>query len=133
MDTKKLAEEKQNLLNISYADSYSRRVKIRVMALNMHLNLIPNIIIAKTLGICDKSVGNYIKTYDKNGLIGLLQENPYRPKSQLESYTEQIVESLESEPCATINECCERIEKITGIKRSPTQVTNFIKKRILSI
>jgi transposase len=133
VDAKKLAEEKQNLLNISCADNYSRRVKIRAMALNMHINLIPNTIIAKTLGICEKSVGNYIKMYEEKGLLGLLQENPYRPKSELENYTDKIVESLQNEPCATINECCERIEKITGIKRCPTQVANFIKKKILSI
>jgi transposase len=133
MDTKNLGEEKQKLLNISYSENYSRRVRIRAMTLNMHLNMVSETIIAKTLCICDKTVKNYIRNYVKNGLLGLLQENPYRPKSELENYTDKIVESLEAEPCATINECCERIEKITGIKRSPTQVANFVKKRNLSI
>jgi transposase len=133
VNKKEAAEEKQKLLNINYSDNYSRRVKIRAMALNMHLNSVPNALIAKTLGICDKSVGNYIKIYERTGILGLIQEKPYRPKSELENYTDKIVESLENEPCATINECCERIENLTGIKRSPTQVANFIKKRILSI
>lgn len=132
MDTKDFGEEKQKLLNISCSENYSRRVRIRAMAVNMHLNMIANTNIAKTLCICDKSVKKYIKTYEEKGLLGLLQENPYRPKSELENYADKIVESLEQEPCSTINECCERIKKITGIKRSPTQVANFIKKRILS-
>lgn len=133
MDKRELAEEKQKLLNINYSENYSRRVRIRAMALNMHLNMISGTIIAKTLCISEKSVYNYIKIYDKYGIMGLLQENPYRPKSDLEGYSEIIIESLENEPCTTINECCERIENITGIKRSPTQVATFIKKRILNI
>jgi transposase len=132
VDKIKLAEEKQKLLNISYSKEYSRRVQIRAMAVNMHLNEIATSTIAKTLCKSEKSVYNYIKIYNEKGILGLLQENPYRPKSDLESYSEIIVESLESEPCATINECCERIENITGIKRSPTQVSTFIKKRISS-
>jgi transposase len=130
VDKAKLAEEKQKLLNISYSKNYSRRVQIRAMAINMHLNVISPSLIAKTLCISEKSVYNYIKIYDEKGILGLLQENPYRPKSELEYYSDKIVESLENEPCATINECCERIENITGIKRSPTQVATFIKKRI---
>jgi len=133
MDKRKLAEEKQKLLNINYTQSYSRRVRIRAMALNMHLNMISVSIIAKTLCTSEKSVYKYIQNYNKNGVLGLLQENPNRPKSDLESYSDQIIESLENEPCATINECCKRIENITGIKRSPTQVTTFIKKNILSM
>lgn len=133
MDKKDLAEEKQKLLNINYTESYSRRVRIRAMALNMHLNKISVSNIAKTLCISDKSVYNYIVKYNKSGILGLLQENPYRPKSDLENYSHKIVESLENEPCATINECCERITQVTGIKRSPTQVATFIKKKNLSI
>jgi transposase len=74
-------------------------------------------------------VKKYIQKYEEKGLLELIQENPYRPKSVLEDYTKIITENLESEPCSTINECRERIKEITGIERSPTQVTNFIKKK----
>ena len=133
MEMNNLNDEKQKLINISCDEMYSRRIKIRTMAINMYLNMITVPVIAKTLNICDKSVKKYIKKYEEKGIIGLLQENPYRPKSDLEQYTAKIIESLENEPCATINECCERIEKITGIKRSPTQVANFIKKKTSNI
>jgi transposase len=133
MDKRELAEEKQKLLNINYDEKYSKRVRKRAMAINMYLNKINITIIAKILCISEKSVYNYIEKYNKYGILGLIQENPYRPKSELENYSDKIVETLENEPCATINECCEKIEEITGIKRSPTQVANFIKKKNSSI
>jgi len=123
-------EEKQRLLNINYDEKYSRRIRIRAMAVNMHLNNISSAIIAKTLCISEKSVYNYVKIYNKSGILGLIQENPYRPKSELENYSDKIIESLENEPCSTINECRERIHEITGIERSPTQISNFIKKKL---
>jgi len=122
-------EEKQQLLEIAYSEKSSRRVKTRVMAVNMYANDVSILIIAKTLRISDKSVKKYIQKYKEKGLLELIQENPYRPKSVLEDYTKIITENLESEPCSTINECRERIKGITGIERSPTQVTNFIKKK----
>ena len=133
MDTNNNAKEIEKLLSINCSDDYSRRVKIRAMAINMYLNMISEKTIAKILCISEKSVYKYIKKYNEQGILGLIQENPYRPKSILEKYTEDIVECLGNQPCATINECAERIESITGIRRSPTQVSNFIKKRILSI
>lgn len=133
MNTNNTATEVEKLLMISCSDNYSRRVKIRAMAVNMYLNMIPDVTISKSLCISKKSVDKYIKAYNEKGILGLTQENPYRPKSELEKYSEDIVECLDNQPCATINECVERIESITGIRRSPTQVSNFIKKRILSI
>jgi transposase len=58
----------------------------------------------------------------------ITQRNPYRPKSKLESYTELIKEDFEKSLPATATEASERIEKLTGIKRSPTQVRNFMHK-----
>lgn len=122
-------EERQKLLSITTTAKNTRRVKNRAMALNMHLCGHSNVDIARTLCISEKSVSNYISIYLNKGFIGLLQENPYRPKSELEDYSEEIIKSLEDKPCSTINECCSRIEKLTGIKRRPTQIAHFIKKK----
>lgn len=129
MDRVYSEEEKQQLLEIAYSEKSSRRVKTRVMAVNMYANGILISIIAKTLRVSDKSIKKYIQRYEERGLLELIQENPYRPKSDLDNYAEAIIKNLENDPCSTINECCERIKGITGIERSPTQVTNFIKKK----
>ena len=51
----------------------------------------------------------------------------YRPKSELESQRETLKKYFEKNPPATINEAVYRIEELTGIKRSPTQVRKFLK------
>jgi transposase len=132
MKPNKYTNEKSELLKIAYAADTSKRVRKRVLAVNMHLNGIDEIIIAKILGICDKSVQNYIKRYFEKGLLDLIQEKNYKPESEMEKYSAEIVENLEKEPCISIKECCSRIENITGLKRSTTQVSKFIKKKVLS-
>jgi transposase len=132
MNSNKYTNEKSELLKIAYSTDTSKRVRKRVLAVNMHLNGVDETIIAKILGICDKSVKNYIKRYFEKGLLDLIQEKNYKPESEMEKYSSEIVENLEKEPCMSIKECCSRIEKITGLKRSTTQVSKFIKKKVLS-
>ena len=132
MNSNKYTNEKSELLKIAYSTDISKRVRKRVLAVNMHLNGVDETIIAKILGICDKSVKNYIKRYFEKGLLDLIQEKNYKPESEMEKYSSEIVENLEKEPCMSIKECCSRIEKITGLKRSTTQVSKFIKKKVLS-
>jgi len=43
-------------------------------------------------------------------------------------YVGDVEESLLEHPLATIAEAAARIEELTGIKRSPTQVRLFLKK-----
>ena len=50
-----------------------------------------------------------------------------RPKSELTEHQGTIEAYFESNPPATINEAVKRIEELTGIKRSPTQVRKFLK------
>lgn len=132
MKLNKYTNEKSELLKIAYSTDTSKRIRKRVLAVNMHLSGVDEKIIAKILGICDKSVKNYIKRYFEKGLLDLIQEKNYKPESEMEKYSSEIVESLEKEPCISIKECCFRIEKITGLKRSTTQVSKFIKKKVLS-
>lgn len=132
MYSNKYTNEKSELLKIAYSADVSKRVRKRVLTINMHLNGVDEKIIAKILGICDKSVKNYIKRYVEKGLLDLIQEKKYKPESEMEKYSTEIVDTLEKEPCISIKECCYRIEKITGFKRSTTQVAKFIKKKVLS-
>lgn len=129
MQKNQTVKDKSELLKIAYAENTSKRVRKRVLSVSMCLNGIDEEIAAKTLGICDKSVKNYMKKYSEKGLMSLIQEKPYRPESEMEKYATEIVESLENEPCMSLKECCARIEKLTGLKRSKTQVANFIKKK----
>ena len=123
-----ITNENENILRMIHTPNLTRRIRTRLLVVHSYINGTEKEAIAKMLCISKKSVKKYIETYETNGVNELLEGKPYRPKSELEHYKEEIKKDLEENPCATINECVERIEKLTGLKRSPTQVTVFMKK-----
>ncbi len=54
--------------------------------------------------------------------------NANRPESERAAYRESIRESFEKQPVRTIAEACERIFQLTGLRRGPSQVRNFLKE-----
>ena len=65
--------------------------------------------------------------YCKGGLDGLRHSSVRKAVSELAAFRDIIRASFEAAPVCTIAEACDRIEKLTGIRRSPTQVRKFLK------
>ena len=78
-------------------------------------------------GISPNTLLTYLRDYQEGGIEKLKEINFYRPKSELESQRETLKKYFEKNPPATINKAVYRIEELTGIKRSPTQVRKFLK------
>jgi transposase len=57
----------------------------------------------------------------------LRRSNAQRPVSELAAFRDIIRTSFEEQPVSTIAEACNRIEKLTGIRRGPSQVRKFLK------
>jgi len=79
------------------------------------------------VGICQKTLRNYLRMYQAGGIEALKTLNFYRPKSELDKHREQLKAEFEARPAKSINEAVQRIKKLTGIRRSPTQVAKFLK------
>jgi transposase len=60
-------------------------------------------------------------------LDGLRHSSVQKAVSELAAFRDIIRSSFEEAPVCTIAEACDRIEKLTGISRSPTQVRKFLK------
>ena len=60
------------------------------------------------------------------GLSSLYINNYRKPESILEEYRELILSHLDSNPVQSVNQAVSEIEKLTGIKRSPTQIRQFL-------
>lgn len=58
---------------------------------------------------------------------GLRHSSVQKAVSELATFRDIIRASFEEAPVCTIAEACDRIEKLTGIRRSPTQVRKFLK------
>ncbi len=78
-------------------------------------------------GIGQKALRRYLRMYQAGGIEALKVLNFYRPQSELNKYREQLKAEFEARPAKSINEAVHRIEKLTGIRRSPTQVSKFLK------
>ena len=85
-------------------------------------------LICKIVGISPNTLRSYIKLFNKDGIDGLRKLNHWNQESKLVAYTDIIRDELNKNPVFTINQACEVIETVTGIKRKPTQTSLFINK-----
>ena len=82
---------------------------------------------AEIVGVSRATVQRYLDAYCQGGLDGLRRLNVKRPVSELTAYRDIIRASFEEQPVCTIAQACDRIEKLTGLRRGPTQVRKFLK------
>jgi transposase len=83
--------------------------------------------IGRIMGIGQRALRRYLRMYQVGGIEGLKALNFYRPKSELDKHREQLKAEFETCPAKSINEAVQRIEKLTSIRRCPTQVGKFLK------
>jgi transposase len=72
------------------------------------------------------TVRDVINMYKKGGIELLTTIDSNHPTSDLEKYRTSIIEEFTLRPPATTKEAAARIEKLTGIKRSPERVRIFM-------
>ena len=78
--------------------------------------------------ISKTTLTKYIRQYKKGGVEELKKLEYKGQTSELNQYGEQIKEYFKKHPASTVAEASDAIEKITGIKRSPTQIREFMKR-----
>lgn len=84
--------------------------------------------IAKLADISDNALTKYLGLYRDSGLDAVRNVNFYRPQSDLEHHRVSIERYFSENPVASIAEARAKIEELTGIRRSKTQVGVFLKK-----
>lgn len=84
-------------------------------------------LISDIAGVSANTIRSYIKEYRTKGLTSILTVRFYQPQSDLKKYEEEIKLDFKSNPPLSIVEASSRIEKLTGIKRSPSQIRVFLK------
>ena len=104
------------------------RVQMKMEALLLKAKGLPHHQIASCMGVCENTVRSYFKQYQTGGIEALKRLEFHRPTSELEHSHDTLEASFREHPSTTIPEAVKRIEELTGIKRSPTQVRIFLKK-----
>ena len=88
--------------------------------------------IAKIRDISGTTLREYLDLYLMGGLAALKELQYQGQRSQLYEHQAEIIVALEAQPPATIKEAQARIKEVTGLQRSLTQVSKFLKKTRLS-
>lgn len=78
--------------------------------------------------ISKMTLTKYIRQYQEGGVEGLKKLEYKGRTSELNQHSEQIEEYLRKYPPSKVAEASDAIERITGIKRSPTQIREFMKR-----
>ena len=104
------------------------RVQRKMEALLLKAKGLPHHQIGSCVGVCENTVRSYFKQYQGGGIEALKRVQFHQPTSELENYHDTLEASFREHPATTIPEAVKRIEDLTGLKRSPTQVGIFLKK-----
>jgi transposase len=68
----------------------------------------------------------YLHDYQQGGIERLKTVKFYRPQSELGAHTQSLEAYFQKHPPQSVKEAGAKIEELTGIKRSPTQVRQFL-------
>ncbi len=104
------------------------RVRQRMEAVYLKALGLPHQEIGRIVRISQTTLREYLQMYQEGGVEALKELNFNQPKSDLDDHQDSLRQEFEQQPPATIDEAVARIEKLTGLRRSPTQVAEFLKK-----
>lgn len=104
------------------------KVQRRIMALILKNHELSHGKICKICKITEKTLTNYLKMYLKNGINSLKELNYKGKTSELNLHKESLEKYFTENPIRSSNEAKKIIEDKTGIKRSLTQVREFLKR-----
>lgn len=105
-----------------------RRVRQRMEAVYLKALGLPHQDIGRIVRISPKTLREYLHLYQTGGIEALKALNFNQPKSDLDEHQEQLRQEFDQKPPASFVEAAARIEQLTGLRRSPTQVGQFLKK-----
>ena len=123
----KFTEADKQALNYQRYHHHHPRVKVKMEALWLKSQGLSHKEIIRLTGISPNTLRSYFRDYLEGGIEKLKEINFYRPKSDLIKHKGKIEDYFHKFPPSSTNEAIVKIEQITGIKRSATQVRVFLK------
>lgn len=108
-------------------------VQRRMDALWLKAHGLPHAQIAELVGVTENTIREYFELYQQGGLEKLKELNYYRPESPLHTHVVSLETYFREHPPASIKEAQSEVEAITGVKRSETQVREFLKKNSVCV
>jgi transposase len=127
-----LTEQEQQIVNAERDCHPQEHVRRKMLVLwLLHCDLTREKT-AEVAGLGRATVQRYVAAFRDGGLDGLRRWGVTGPVSDLAAHRDLIREDFTRQPARSMNEACERIALLTGIRRQPTQVRKFLKAMGLS-
>ncbi len=120
-------EEEKELLHYERFNHPHPRVQEKMEVVYLKSQGLQHKEIQRLSKISKTTLCNYLKEYKQGGIERLKEINFYKPESELNEYKITLEAYFREKPPRTTCEAQAKIEELTGIKRSPTQVRNFLK------
>jgi transposase len=108
-------------------------VQRRMEVLWLKSQALPHAQVAQLAGVSENTMRDYFELYEAGGLDKLKEIHWYRPESELGEHIVSLEAYFQAHPPATIKEAQHKIEVVTGIRRSETQVREFLKKNSVCV
>jgi transposase len=89
--------------------------------------------IAEIIGITENTLRDYFELYEQGGLEKLKEIHYYQPERELKEHIVSLEAHFREHPPATIKQAQHEVEIITGVRRSETQIREFLKKNSISV
>jgi transposase len=105
-------------------------VQLRMEALWLKSHGLPHSQIAQLVGVSENTLRDYLRLYDEGGVEKLKELQWHQPDSALDEHLVSLEAYFREHPPATVKEAQSKIEALTGIARSETQVREFLKKKL---
>ena len=102
-------------------------IRKRMLAMWLLFNDYSRVEIAKIVGICAKTLKNYIAIFRKAGLAGLVRLDYKARTSNLQPQRTTIEAEFHERPPRSVKEANKRIQDLTGLKLSNSQIARFLR------
>jgi len=84
--------------------------------------------IVEVVGCCPNTLRNWLRDFAEGGVEGLKRWDSGGTTCELDEHTDAICDHLQENPPHTIAEARDAIERLTGVRRSVTQVGEYLKR-----
>ncbi len=123
-----LTEKQINELQHQRIHNEHPRVRQRMDAVWLRANGMTQVCVAEMLGITRHTIAGYEDLYEAGGIDALKELKWGGHISPLEEYASEIEDYLEKYPPRTLEEACDLIEELTGIRREKSFVHEFLRR-----
>ena len=121
-----LTPEQQQIVNEDRSSHPNLAIREKMLVLWLLHTGITRRKAAEIVGVGRATVQRYVVAFRVGGLDALRRCNHNRPVSEMAAYRDLIRESFENQPAHTVAEAAERIFQLTGLRRGPSQVREFL-------